>query len=135
MKYLIKENKILKNQLNSLNNFNLTTKNDMNFSLGNKDFDLNNNEYFKKQIELFKKKISSIENKLLEQKNINKQLLNENLLLKKQMANPSESKRNNDISQLLIEFDNLKKENINKDREIEKLNFKINTINNNINEI
>ena len=122
IKYLMKENNILKNQLDSLNKFNLTTKSDINFSLANKDENLNNIEYFKKQIELFKKKISSLDKKLLEEQKVNKQLLSENILLKKQGSNPIEfSKRNNEISQLLIEIDNLKKEIIDKNKEIQNL--------------
>ena len=124
LNYLIKENKILKNKLNN-SDFNLH----LNPTPKNSDSDTKNIS-LQKKIELFKKKISSTEKKLLDEQKKNKQLINENLLLKKQESEISKiSKKNNEISKLLInkqnELTKLQKENIEKNKEFE--NYKKST--------
>ena len=124
---LLKENKILKNKLEKVNKSKSISNSDFNIIVNSNlmkiDSKSSNSQYIK-EIQLFKKKVLSIEKKLVDEQKKNNELINENKLLKKCEFDLSKiTKKNNEISKLLIirqnELAKLQKENDEKNKELE----------------
>ena len=129
---LLKENKILKNNVEQLrtNTFNACSEYNTNLGLFKKDLNLglnNNNIIQDKTNEMLKKKISILEKKLNEKLKQNKELNNEVIMLKNKLESELSnlSKKNSELSINLKSKQNecltLKKDNLNKGKEIENL--------------
>ena len=130
---LLKENKILKNNVEQLrtNTFNACSEYNTNLGLFKKDLNLglnnNNNILQDKTNEMLKKKINILEKKLNEKLIQNKELNNEVIILKNKLESELSnlSKKNSELSINLKSKQNecltLKKDNLNKGKEIENL--------------
>ena len=138
---LIKENKILKSNVEKLRlkSFNAVSeyntnlgifKNDLSFDINNNN--KNNNSIHNKENELLKKKVIFLEKKLNEKQVQNKELNNEIVLLKNKHESEISklSKKNSELSTNLVskqnEYLSLKKENLSKRKEIENLKVSLN---------
>ena len=129
---LVKENSILKNNIESLKTNNIYPYSDSNFKLNPKsnEFDINNKNQ-KMEVDSLKKNIEIIKKQLVEEQTKNKELLNEGLALKNkhEIELSQLSKRNTELSTILInkqnELLNLQKESLDKTKQIENLKISI----------
>ena len=134
---LIKENIKLKSNIELLRTnipYN-NSQSDLNYKLNVKKYDLDdNNKNYIKEIDALKKKILMIEKKLYDEQLKNKELKNENNILKHkhELEFSQLSKRNVDLSKNLInkqnELLNLQKEILGKTKELENLKMSINSM-------
>ena len=144
MNKIIKENDLLKNKLESLKKtisipksyINLNINNNANLSHSEYNLNNTNKESLKKNVELLKKKVTYLEIQLSDEQKKNKELINENLILKKKENELSQIyKKNTDRSKKLLdtqkELLKLQKENIDKNKELESLKISLDSAKNN----
>ena len=90
MNKLLKENNILKNQI--VNN---KTNSDYHYNINVKDVNIGKINSYEKEIELLKQNLSSVKKQLLDEQKKYKELVNENILLKKNEFELSKVDKNN----------------------------------------
>lgn len=130
---LMKENSILKKNIESLKYSNPISVSDFNYSISKiNNSNLNSNQPLEKEVELLKKQLSGEMNK-------NKELLNESKTMKNKYNSEISqiSKRNTELSKLLLNKQNelfkLEKDNLDKNKELANLKLSLNNLKQNSN--